>query len=136
MNSHGTLIGTKVVVLNRRGKILILRRSESSARPLGWDFPGGALEPGEDPEKGALRELQEETGIVSEKAQLYDAQMAGKVMQVYANFTLLLAYKVRVDTSEVQISREHESYQWMSREEVLALPMPSLLKNFLEKLPA
>lgn len=136
MSTRGILIGTKVVVLNRRGKILILRRSADSARPLGWDFPGGALEPGEDPEHGALRELKEEAGIEAQKAQLYDAQMAEKALQAYANFTLLLAYKVRVDTSEVRISHEYESFQWLTREEILALPMPKLLKTFLEKLPA
>lgn len=29
-----------------------------------WEFPGGSLEPGEDPLKGALREFAEEIGIV------------------------------------------------------------------------
>jgi 8-oxo-dGTP diphosphatase len=135
MNTRGTLIGMKVVVLNSRGKILILRRSQKSTRPLGWDFPGGALEPGEDPEKGALRELKEEAGLVAEHAQLFDAQMAEKALQAYANFTLILGYKVRVMNSDVRISHEHESFQWMTKEEALALPMPSLLKTFLEKLP-
>ena len=29
----------------------------------GWEMPGGRIEPGEDPYKGALREFKEETGM-------------------------------------------------------------------------
>jgi 8-oxo-dGTP pyrophosphatase MutT (NUDIX family) len=48
------------------GRVLMLQRAmsdEDSAAGM-WEFPGGCLEPGEDARNAAVREWQEETGIV------------------------------------------------------------------------
>jgi len=50
-----------LVIKNRR--VLLVRRAIEPFRDF-WDIPGGFLEPGEHPEDGARRELQEETGLV------------------------------------------------------------------------
>ncbi|HLJ49710.1 MAG TPA: (deoxy)nucleoside triphosphate pyrophosphohydrolase [Bryobacteraceae bacterium] len=50
-------------VLERDGQILIAQRKPTGAHPLKWEFPGGKVEPGEDPVAGLRRELQEELGI-------------------------------------------------------------------------
>ena len=39
-----------------------------------WKLPGGGIHKGENPAVAALRELQEETGVVASTAQLGDAQ--------------------------------------------------------------
>jgi 8-oxo-dGTP pyrophosphatase MutT (NUDIX family) len=45
------------ITLNTKGELLfIFRRGK-------WDLPKGKLEPGENPEQGAMREIEEETGI-------------------------------------------------------------------------
>lgn len=50
------------------GRVLMTQRSwfhgDDEATKGKWEFPGGGLEPGEDAEIGALRELNEETGLV------------------------------------------------------------------------
>lgn len=48
------------------GRVLMLQRSMDDAEdPNGglWEFPGGSLEPGEDPYEGASREFAEEVGV-------------------------------------------------------------------------
>lgn len=49
------------------GRVLMLQRAldptEQDPNHGLWEFPGGALEPGEDPYAGALREFQEEAGF-------------------------------------------------------------------------
>ena len=45
------------LVTNSRGEFLLIRRSGL------WDLPKGHQEPGEDLEKTALREVEEETGL-------------------------------------------------------------------------
>jgi 8-oxo-dGTP diphosphatase len=47
----------------REGKVLVARRADD--RHLGgtWEFPGGKVEEGEEPETAARRELKEETGL-------------------------------------------------------------------------
>ncbi len=45
------------------GRLLVARRRAGDARGGLWEFPGGAVEPGESPEEALARELREELGI-------------------------------------------------------------------------
>jgi len=51
--------GVRVLVLNARGEVLLIRHSYGSGR---WMHPGGGLGRREDPVAGAVREAREETG--------------------------------------------------------------------------
>src|SRR5437763_3794806 len=50
-------------VVVRHGQVLLgIRRGAHGGGT--WSVPGGKIEPGETPEQAALRELEEETGLV------------------------------------------------------------------------
>ncbi len=51
-----------VVLFNARGLVWLGHR-EGETSPLSWQFPQGGVDPGEDLEVAARRELQEETGV-------------------------------------------------------------------------
>lgn len=55
------LVGIGVVVV-KEGKVLLGKRKRSHGTGS-WSMPGGHLEYGESPEKCAIRELEEETGL-------------------------------------------------------------------------
>jgi putative (di)nucleoside polyphosphate hydrolase len=57
-----------VMLLNRDGKVFVAQRLDSSLEA--WQMPQGGLDEGEDPQAGALRELEEETGISREKVEI------------------------------------------------------------------
>jgi 8-oxo-dGTP pyrophosphatase MutT (NUDIX family) len=59
--------GVAIVWENR---ILLVHPTNSSWKKATCGIPKGKLEPGEDPVSGALRELEEETGIVLNENQL------------------------------------------------------------------
>ena len=48
------------------GKFLICQRTRHQPFPLKWEFPGGKIESGEQPEAALIRELEEELGILAE----------------------------------------------------------------------
>ncbi len=50
-----------VMLLNADDKVFVAQRIDSSLDA--WQMPQGGLDPGEDARTGALRELEEETGI-------------------------------------------------------------------------
>ena len=60
--------GAGVMLLNREGKVFVAQRLDSTLEA--WQMPQGGLDEGEDPEAGALRELEEETGISRAKVEI------------------------------------------------------------------
>ena len=50
-----------VMLINRENKVFVGQRLDSTLEA--WQMPQGGLDEGEDPVDGALRELEEETGI-------------------------------------------------------------------------
>jgi 8-oxo-dGTP diphosphatase len=49
-------------LIERDGCLLLARRPEHKHLPLKWEFPGGKVEPGEDPTAAIIREIREELG--------------------------------------------------------------------------
>ncbi|HYI64292.1 MAG TPA: RNA pyrophosphohydrolase [Allosphingosinicella sp.] len=60
--------GAGVMLLNREGKVFVAQRLDSTLEA--WQMPQGGLDEGEDPQEGALRELEEETGLPRHKVEI------------------------------------------------------------------
>ncbi|HET6297389.1 MAG TPA: NUDIX domain-containing protein, partial [Kribbella sp.] len=58
------------VLAFRDDRIALIRERYEGWDAEHWNTPSGAIEPGESPETAALRELQEETGLIALPHQL------------------------------------------------------------------
>ncbi|RYL94832.1 NUDIX hydrolase [Sporolactobacillus sp. THM7-4] len=56
-----------IIALNKEGKLLLVRQYRYALGKIIYEIPAGKLEPGENPDDSALRELEEETGFRCEK---------------------------------------------------------------------
>ena len=68
-------------VLERGEKVLIGQRKAGGRHPFKWEFPGGKVEPGEEPRAGLARELREELGIdavIGEEIDAYQVRYASE----------------------------------------------------------
>ena len=108
------LFGIGTSVYARRGdEILILKRAGGAATGA-WYTPGGVLDRGETPEQGALRELEEETGLVPTGP----VSLVGLIpMHVYGADTFLVAYACDCAEGDVRLSSEHSGFRWIKPEE-------------------
>ncbi|HLF88252.1 MAG TPA: NUDIX domain-containing protein [Anaerolineales bacterium] len=59
---HDLLIlpSVTIIVYDEQGHILLVRHGDTGV----WVAPGGAIEPGERPAETAIREMEEETGLI------------------------------------------------------------------------
>ncbi len=59
-----------VVAVTKENRLILVRQFRHGMDAVTWEIPGGVLEPGESPDHGALRELEEETGYTPEHFEL------------------------------------------------------------------
>ena len=57
-----------VILMNRDGRVFVGQRIDSTLEA--WQLPQGGIDPGEDAETAAVRELFEETGVTADKIEL------------------------------------------------------------------
>lgn len=65
-----------MAVFDEHGRVLLIQRADNGT----WALPGGALEVGETPAQGAVRETLEETGVRSQVRDLvgvFDSRLCG-----------------------------------------------------------
>ncbi len=98
-------------VIEREGRILIAQRKRTGQHPLKWEFPGGKVEPGEEPEAAVVRELEEELAIrarVDHEIMHYEYQYPERPP------ILLIFYRVTEFAGEPQ-NLDFEQIAWVER---------------------
>ncbi|MCB1119184.1 MAG: NUDIX hydrolase [Chlamydiia bacterium] len=108
-------------------KVLLLQRAAHVISPLTWTLPGGKREVGETPEKGARRELLEETGIDVEKLRSLGAVYCRKSDLDYVMHLFAVSFE---SIPQVELSeQEHVDYRWVTRGEAKTFPLINGIKD-------
>lgn len=123
------LLGVKLIILNKQGEILLLERSGKAHNPHSWDFPGGGVDSGESFEVAAKRELYEETGLSFSHLQALGSLYT---LEKGEDDAIIFGFSAAVDSSDVVLSWEHESYRWARIDEILTMNLPSLHTKIIE----
>ena len=95
----------------RDTQVLVCQRTRHQTMPLKWEFPGGKIEPGEQPTDGLRRELEEELGIL---ARIGDEVARLKHVYKNGNAVELRFFLVREYVGEVE-NRIFADVQWAER---------------------
>ena len=111
------------------GRLLVARRPAGSHLEGTWEFPGGKVEPGEQPEAAARRELEEETGLLAN-----GLEPLLVVLHEYPERSVRLhVFLAREPRGELRIEVSRE-WAWNSLAEVGRLPMPEANAQILSAL--
>ena len=121
-------------LVNEKGKVLIAKRPPG--RPLAglWEFPGGKVDLGEDPETALIRELLEELGIEIARADLLPLTFAS---HAYPEFHLLMPLYLCKRWQGSIAAQEDQELLWVRPDELGLYDMPPAdepLKTSLPKL--
>ncbi len=121
-------------VIRKNNSFLVLHRAGNAKYfPEYWDFPGGKLEPKEDPFAGIEREVLEETSIkikALDVVGIYEFDVEKKGRNTH-RFTL---YSTEIISGNVRISSEHSAFRWATKEEILKLKTEPYIKKYFDSI--
>ncbi len=103
------------------GRVLIAQRPEGKSMAGLWEFPGGKIEPGEQPEQSLIRELREELGITVKQECLAPLTFAS---HSYPDFHLLMLLYVCRRWEGFVEAQEKQKLKWVRPTELRNYPMP------------
>lgn len=112
------------IIINSNNEILLLKRNNNCEfAPGKWCFPGGHIDIGETPDKAAIRETKEETGLTIEGSILFDTFKNSECMIYYFKSIVNEKDNIILDYNE------HQQYDWFSFEEIMNLDLIMNLKD-------
>jgi 8-oxo-dGTP pyrophosphatase MutT (NUDIX family) len=94
------------------GRVLFAQRSPEVNEPGTWGVWGGAIEPGEDPAKAAVREVREETGYRGRHEPLVPLYVFQSGSFVYRNYLLIVP-----EEFQPRLNWESSGAVWLPLEE-------------------
>jgi 8-oxo-dGTP diphosphatase len=103
------------------GRVLIAQRPTGKPMAGLWEFPGGKIEAGEQPEQTLVRELKEELGIVVNVACLAPLTFAS---HAYPDFHLLMPLYVCRRWEGTVRALEGQNVTWVRPNRLRDYPMP------------
>ena len=123
-------VAVKAVIV-RGDEVLVLRRSKgemagsSMNKYQKWDLPGGALHFYEKAEDGLVREVREETSLsveIGRPVSMFDIIRH----QIHL---CIFTYAAVWTGGEVQLSKEHDGFLWLHKDEVEESELPHWMKR-------
>jgi 8-oxo-dGTP diphosphatase len=105
-------------VISRSDRILLCQRHDEDHLPLHWEFPGGKIEAGEEPEQALAREIQEELGVTGRVFELLDS-----VRHDYPEKSVRIRF-YRASLDGEPLPRVHRDLAWFGREQLAQQVVP------------
>lgn len=116
----------------RADEILFLRRHPATFNGGRWELPGGTVEPGEAPERTAVREAAEETGltvrVTGERGRDSWPDITGRPLRIHAR----VYTAIEDGTAGVVLNPgEHDDFVWLTPDDAAALDLLEHIRRTL-----
>lgn len=126
-------LGVGVMLINTQGQVLVGKRIDTESD--GWQMPQGGIDANESPEQAALRELEEEIGVVCVEllaatknwlsydfppdlqVKLWDGNFRGQKQKWFLCRFLGENHEININTKNPEFSE----WQWVDIEKIISL---------------
>ncbi len=118
----------KAIITKENKFLLIKRSSQSKFFPELWDFPGGKIEPVEEPVESVKREVLEEISLKIIPNRLeseFDYTENDSLIHFWV-------YSVKSFTGKVTLSSDHTQSLWLSKEEMKNYQLAPIVKLYFK----
>lgn len=119
--STKTVLVAACALVDSDGRVLLAQRPQGKPMAGLWEFPGGKIEAGEQPEQTLIRELNEELGIVVREDCLAPLTFAS---HAYPDFHLLMPLYVCWRWEGTVTAREAQRLAWVKPNRLRDYDMP------------
>ncbi len=129
------LVGAAVIIDG--GRCLISQRLAHAKIGAGkWEFPGGKVEPGEDPRQTVEREISEELGLEIEVGELFDvvSHVYQEASQEAQTHVVLIAYFCRLRSKTAAKAIGVAEVKWITSEEFSLFDFAAADQPLIEEL--
>ena len=131
------LLVAAAALINGDGAVLLAQRPQGKSLAGLWEFPGGKIESGENPEAALCRELAEELGLDVDPKDLKPLTFAS---HAYPDFHLLMPLWTAQHWRGEPKSQEGQNLAWVQPQDLdrysmpeADIPLVSILREHLEQ---
>lgn len=110
------IVGSFGIIKNEEGKILLVLRNDFDA----WNLPGGAIEKGETPWEGVIREVKEETGFNVEVIRLIGIYTKKEKNHI------IFSFECKIIDGEIRLNKEAKDIKYF---DFNSIPKNTLIKH-------
>lgn len=118
-----------VALIYKDNKVLIGLRFPKDDQPALWEFPGGSVEKGEQPEEAMIREIKEELNIQVTSWKFARSLCDDKQGILY----LICFHHVLKWNGEIQ-KKCHQKLRWISHSEIQKEKLPNINPRLFDKI--
>jgi len=129
-----TYIIVGAVIIDKEKVLLLKRHTDEKVYPNFWELPSGKKNPLELTKYALKREVKEETNlevIQAEPFYVFDYQIE-KPLEIRDSVQINFLTSV-VDPGTVKISREHQEFMWLAKEDLRNYEITKLTRVTIEK---
>ncbi len=120
-------VGASALVINKKGEILLTQRHDLRT----WVFPGGMIAQNESPERAAIREAEEETGLKVKIVRLVAVYVNDHFLKKTINFFFLAE---KIGGKPQRQKGEVLQIRWVKKQDAAKFLLPRFYQRFQDAL--